>query len=372
MLFVARAVPFLYWLAMAVYILGVLFQGEIFARNRRAGHSLIAVFLWGTMTFIGYGVYSDAVGWVIADTAGCPDFSKTEEVEKLDDRGLVKVPYDVVADERQVVANCRNNSVIIDTMGAKAPATIDASFQRVVYNKERNEYAGGTFWGNSIIVYDTGTWNIKARLDVEDSKLIDIDYDDGKYYLITEDGRFYIVNDDGFAVERFEKSRVSAYSIKIDSRRKKLYLTQWAMGCIVKFDLETMAPEKKKRFRTYVFGVDVDEEHGSVLMAQPTKSRIAVLDSETLAVRRYLDAGYGVRDVQLDAGRGVVHSANYFDGTYTQTSYETGEIIKKVPVGPLARGVYHDSGTGETYAVSKCGVFRIADNKSTNTVVPGQ
>jgi len=115
----------------------------------------------------------------------------------------------------------------------------------------------------------------------------------------------------------------------------------------------------KRQLWTFLFGITLNESGNTVMVAEPMNSRIIELDGKTLKTIRYLDAGLGVRDIQYAPDTGRIYSANYFDGTYTETDYKTGKVTKKVFIGCSPRGVLHDSATEKTFAVSECGIFEI-------------
>jgi DNA-binding beta-propeller fold protein YncE len=285
--------------------------------------------------------------------------------EKVRCETFSRDPYDLTLAGNKLAAvysGLNSGILIAGAEGRKEPVFLkspDKGPQRLLYDPERKQIVAG-LWGSPLItVLSVDPVGIKAAVQVKKAKIIDVDSYGGKYYLVAEDRMMYIVDGRDYKTITVKLPTVDClYSIRIAQKTGGIYISGWNIGFVYRLDPHSFTVKKRKFLGIGQFGMALDEKGGALLVAQPLRSRIAVLDTDTLALKRFIRAGFGVRDIQLDPA-GKIHCANYFEGTYSRIDYRTGKTERKVHIGKLARGVFFDEKTGAAYAVSACGIFKI-------------
>lgn len=268
-------------------------------------------------------------------------------------------PYEVFAfGERKIVSAYAG----VHFIDEKNRRTFRPEFEYAVFdyfNPKTKIFAGGGKGTETAFVYDAGKDKFLFHEKIGRSDIMDTDFFDGKYYLLGENGNIILIDAKTYERRIVKTSVMFAYAMRINSGTGKLYISSWASGKIVKFDARTFKVEAERIFWSPVFNIDANENENTLLVTLPFRSKIYELNGDTLKDIREIPAGFGVRDIVYAPNRGIIYAANNYDGTFTETAYESGVLLKKVFIGANARGVYRDPDSERLYAVSRCGVFEI-------------
>ena len=343
---------------LSVLTAGVIHLATLVKENRgfrrlaleTAGLALLLGF-----TFAGYCAFRGAFGMFTRPSNSCAVSPHCT----LINRGI-DLPYDIFTDGGGFIVTAYKGIHFID---AQRRQTYRPEFGYAVFssfNPARRELVGGGKGGTyTAFIFDTRARKFLFKKEIKKSDVIDVAYFKGKYYLLCESGNFVILDARTHAMKTVRYLLLGAYSIRINGRTGKIYISSWLSGRLLKIDARTLEIESRAYLWTPLYKIDINERDNTVLVAQPFRSRVAVLDGNPLKPRRAVSAGFGVIDIQYSPEARRVFSANVFDGTFTESDSRTGKILKTRYIGNRARGVYHDPRTRKTYAVSKCGVFEV-------------
>ncbi len=127
--------------------------------------------------------------------------------------------------------------------------------QRVYYDPYKHVYAGGSFDTNYVFVFDTETKKFLFNESQPFNACLDIDRYKNSYYVVSQIGSMMIINTDEkkYSIRKLEIG--TPYSIRINNITKKIYVSSWASGNMIKMNLETLEVEAKRDFYTHLFGM---------------------------------------------------------------------------------------------------------------------
>ncbi|MBZ0272843.1 YncE family protein [bacterium] len=148
-----------------------------------------------------------------------------------------------------------------------------------------------------------------------------------------------------------------AYDLAFDVARRRILVTDYWSPNVVVVDADRLTVTHEVRVGWSSFGAIWHADRFYV--ARPLASEVVEIDADRLVVTRRFDAGYGVRDLAVDAARGVLYAGNYFDGTVDAIRLATGERIKRAAAGMLVRGVEYDPRADRLLVAAGCGAREI-------------
>jgi len=286
--------------------------------------------------------------------------NKKDFTNKYENRYLK--PYDVTIYKNRLYIN----SFIGTYYGSLGNSMADSRYlecagdsDRSYLNPANSSYITGSVGKNDIFLYDIDKNICSCHKNAHYNRMMDFDHFGDKYYIVTESGKIITLDEKTCEMATHHGPTVNLYAIKINQKTGDMFLSSWTDGTFEKYDTRKLKMTGKRQLWTFLFGITLNESANTVMVAEPMNSRIIELDGKTLKTIRYLDAGLGVRDIQYAPDTGKIYSANYFDGTYTETDYKTGKVTRRVFIGRAPRGVFRDSTTGRIFASSDCGIFEI-------------
>ncbi len=290
-------------------------------------------------------------------------------------------PYDVLISNKyglMFVTHGKNDAVTVH--GYPVVAGSRYALRKVpTGNGSRPQRMAAGVSGRYVFATNYGTHNDLLRFDLEkgSSDFIDIDTckssidaavdaKTNKLWALCEGSRTVIVYD--IATDRVEdtlflsKMRLTAglpYSIAINQKTRKVYVTLWVGRRLVEIDADTRRMTRIRNVGLSAFKVAVDESRNLIYIAKPLRSEVIVLDGRTLKTVRRLRMGKGVRDIELIEGGRLVAGGGYIDGVFRIVDAKTGRTIRKSNLGTLIRGVYYDEERRTVWVAAGCGVYSI-------------
>lgn len=108
-------------------------------------------------------------------------------------------------------------------------------------------------------------------------------------------------------------------------------------------------------------GMAADSARDRILLTNPVAGTLELWRLSTLEHLQSVRVGRFPRDLEYDAGRGLVHVAAYGDGRATTLRLDGGrlDVVRRTSVGPLFRGLGLDRDSGRLFAATGCGVFEL-------------
>jgi len=147
----------------------------------------------------------------------------------------------------------------------------------------------------------------------------------------------------------------NSYDLAIDHERMLAYITDWLSPYLLEVDLREMRVVRKLWIGWSAFGIEFGPDN-LLYIAQPLHGRVRVVDGRAMRVVRSIDAGYGPRDLDFEARRGLLFIANYFDGTIDAVKLADGTRLARLQVGRLPRGIWVDQSRDRLLIACGCGI----------------
>lgn len=358
-IFNRRLEPFLVYTAFFVFLIfGIVDLLKLHRQkpdSRRLKIEAAGLFILMFFTFAGFNAYRGFSRMAVSNNGTCAKVSAHCEILSNE----IGRPYDIFSHGGSVIVTAFKGIHFIDAHNRRV---LMPEFGRAVfsyYDPEKHLLVGGGKGSFTAFIYDTDSNRFLFKKELDKSDVIDVDYYNGKYYLLCESGNYIMIDASDYSMSIERRLLLGAYSLKINRRTGKIYIVSWVSGKILQIDARTNKIERTRCLWSPLYKIAVNEADDTILLSEPFRARIVELDGKTLKTKRTIKSGSGVFDIQYSPKTGRIYSANFFDGTYTESDYNTGEIVRKEFVGKRARGVYYDSKTGNKYIVSLCGVLRI-------------
>ena len=119
-----------------------------------------------------------------------------------------------------------------------------------------------------------------------------------------------------------------AYDMVFDPVKRRIFTTDYWSPDVVVIDADDFKVESLVHAGWSTFGVVLHER--ALFVARPLACEVVEIDADTLKIVSRIDVGYGVRDLEVDAGRQVLFAGNYFDGTVDAIDAKTGAKTVRV------------------------------------------
>ena len=152
---------------------------------------------------------------------------------------------------------------------------------------------------------------------------------------------------------------MDSYDLAIHPGTQRAYVSDWLSPYLTEVDLTTLKPLRREWIGWVSFGLAFGPD-GLLYVAQPLQRRVQAIDINRLSVVRTIPAGYGPRDLDFDARRGLLLVGNYFDGTLDFLRLSDGVRVRRVFVGDLLRGLWGDQAGDRLLVAVGCGL-RVVD-----------
>lgn len=147
---------------------------------------------------------------------------------------------------------------------------------------------------------------------------------------------------------------------RLDARRRRIYVSS---GSIARYLYEINADTKRITRRANVgfvtLDMALDADRRRAYLARPLPGRIDVVNLDTMRIIGSIQAGAGVRDLDIDPNRRILVAGDYIDGIARIIDLNSGLTLRRYSVGKQVRGVYHSAELNRTFAASACGVFEL-------------
>jgi len=165
-------------------------------------------------------------------------------------------------------------------------------------------------------------------------------------------------------VDAGKASRLS-YAVEL-TRAGDLYVGGWMISPFIfqtTFDglVSGRGIIRKKYSRFMNMDMCVLEGAGRLLVAHPLNHGVDVLDAGSLGMIREerIPTGFGAREIECDARRGLLFSQNYFSGDVFVYDMGRKEMRNSYRTGPEIKAMEYDPETGVLYTGSRAGIFAI-------------
>lgn len=224
-------------------------------------------------------------------------------------------------------------------------------------------YVLGAPWGNRgqrefVLAVDPANTSEVSKIPVEDCRNVYelfVDPSDGRIVVLCEvshsltalDARTYAPLGSVVVPGR------DSYDVAFDPERRRLFVTDYWSPDVSVVDLDTFALTDTIRVGWSSMGAVVYRDR--LYVARPLAAQVVEIDLSTLRVTRRMSAGYGARDLEIDARRGLLYVGNYFAGTLDALDLSTGERAGRAFVGRLLRGLMLDTARDRLYLATGCG-----------------
>jgi hypothetical protein len=117
--------------------------------------------------------------------------------------------------------------------------------------------------------------------------------------------------------------------------------------------------ENPTAWLSMVWGCDWNPEAGRVYVADASLGLLAEVDYESGRVLRRIPIGFGMRNVQVDRARGVIYVGNFLRGDVIAVDLESGDEVARWFVGRFSRDLALSRDGTALLATSNLGVVRI-------------
>lgn len=246
---------------------------------------------------------------------------------------------------------------------AKTPFKEYGTVQRLTPSKNPGIVIGSP-WGTRanetqhILFFDATSFSISGKIPVEGCvHLFEVVEDPAKdvYYALCETSHTLVRIEKGGEKQTVVKlPGRDAYDMVFDPVRRRIITTDWWSPNITLVNADTMTVEKTVPIGWSSFGILIHRD--KIYVARPLANEVVEMDGETLQILRRLDAGYGVRDIEVDGQRDILFAGNYFDGTVDAFDLVSGKRIRRAYVGKLMRGLIIDTVRDRLYLGTGCGI----------------
>lgn len=247
---------------------------------------------------------------------------------------------------------------------AHASLKFRGSVHHLVVDEKRRRLFLPLMSDNKILVANMDTLKMLDVLKpTVNSSLIDILVDDTRdaIYVLSENSEIVRVSLKTKKTKRVSlkrHARGALYALAMNKKTRRIYVSSWLGGSVIKIHADTLKVEKVKRQSLSVMGLQVDEKHNVVYAALPFSSAIVALNGNSLEEQWRYPAGLGVRDIAYLENMHMLMAGNYLRRTVDFVDLGTGKKVRSFYVGPMVRGVYYDAKHFHAYSIGRCGIYR--------------
>ncbi|MFA6448861.1 MAG: hypothetical protein WCX65_05295 [bacterium] len=280
---------------------------------------------------------------------------------------VVDNPYDLALYRGQLLVVSGRDYSTLGRLQPDKPGIFTAAplgfgnLQEIVID-EKNSRAVFSMWKDrKILIYDLEKSAPVMYFPTRVSKLIGAEKYYDKVFVVSELPWLYAVDLSGNTVKEHDLGYRfhTLNGMKIDVKRKAIYLTDWVWGKVYKINIPTMKTVRVASPGMVSTGIALDTKKCEVYVARMLAAKIDVFNCDTLALKRSIPAGFGVNEVALSGDGKKIYAMRYFAGKFRIIDRATGNKLEEYHIGGQTRALLYSESDNRIFTGTKCGIYEI-------------
>jgi len=161
----------------------------------------------------------------------------------------------------------------------------------------------------------------------------------------------------------YTKFTDGAFSLHLDRQRNRLYAIvgmlegKYLLG-FVELDLDSFEILRDVRLPLGTV-IQPIKERGTVLLPSYYKGEIYEVSLDEMKLLRTIKAEPNILSLAYDENRGLCYGLSRATGYFLVIEYSSGEVIRKIVIGPKPEPMWFDQASDQLYIGSGLGIFQI-------------